>query len=59
MNEWLYMGMKQIADRHGFPYVFELARCGDGLWLNDDWAKPGSEWDPINKFAFCLRKSKT
>jgi hypothetical protein len=59
MNEWLYMGMKQITGRSGSPDVFELGRRGVGLWLDGRWAEPVSEWGPDDEFAFCLRKSKT
>ena len=37
MNEWFRIGMKQIADRSGYPSVFYLARYEDGLWLNEYW----------------------
>lgn len=57
-NEWLYMGMKPITDRHGYPYVLGLFRCEDGLWLNVDWATPGHGWRPGHEFMFTLRKSE-
>ena len=31
LNEWIYMGMKQITDSDGKPDVFRLARYDDGL----------------------------
>jgi len=34
MNEWIYVGMKQISDSGGIPDVFELEHFDDGLWLN-------------------------
>ena len=37
MGEWLYIGMKPIADRSGDPFVFSLARDASGLWLYDRW----------------------
>ena len=55
LNEWIYMGMKQIADSDGYPDVFKLGRYGDGLWLRDSWAGPGREWNPDYKFVFRLR----
>lgn len=58
MNEWFSIGMKQIADRDGYPSVFRLGRDEDGLWLYRYWAKPGSWWDPGYEFAFRLRKTK-
>jgi hypothetical protein len=59
MGEWIRVGMKQIADSGGDPRVFSLERRGDGLWLNDRWATPGSEWNPVSKFVFRLRKSES
>lgn len=56
MNEWIYVGMKQIADRVGGLSVFSLGRVGGGLWLDDGWARPGFEWHPYFKFVFRLRK---
>jgi hypothetical protein len=46
LNEWIYMGMKQITDSDGRPNVFRLARHDDGLWLRGHWARPDNEWDP-------------
>ncbi len=57
MGERFYIGMKQIADSHGNPYVFFLVRDGDGLWLYDSWAGPGDAWRPVHGFVFSLRKS--
>ena len=51
--------MNQIADSHGYPFVFSLARDGDGLWLSDYWALPDDEWRPDDGFVFSLRKSET
>ena len=59
MDDWVYMGMKQITDPYGYPGVFGVARDGDGLWLNYDWAHPGNQWFPDNEFVFRLRKSET
>ena len=53
------MGMKQIAGSVGYTLVFKLGRRDDGLWLDDDWAKPGSEWYPDDGFVFRLRKSES
>jgi hypothetical protein len=58
MNEWFSIGMKQIADRDGYPDVFNLGRGGDGLWLLEDWAEPDNRWGPGNEFVFRLRKKK-
>ena len=59
LNEWIYMGMKQISDSDGYPCVFMLGRDGGGLWLIDAWAEPDSEWDPGDEFVFRLRKSES
>lgn len=56
VGEWLYIAMKPITDPDGDPHVFRLVRDGDGLWLDDDWADPGSEWYPGSGFVFRLRK---
>jgi hypothetical protein len=59
LNEWIYMGMKQITDSDGDPGVFRLARRDDGLWLDVDWAGPGDGWCPDDVFVFRLRKSES
>lgn len=56
MNEFVYVGMKQIADSDGDPYVFRVARGDDGSWLYDFWAKPTIEWNTGVQFVFRLRK---
>jgi len=57
LYEWDYIAMKQIADSGGRPFVFGLEHGGDGLWLDVDWAKYGSEWDPNDTFVFRLSPS--
>ncbi|MEN9341818.1 MAG: hypothetical protein RIQ54_74 [Candidatus Parcubacteria bacterium] len=59
LNEWICMGMKQIANSGGYPNVFRMARGGDGLWLYGGWARPGSEWPPSHEFVFRLHKSES
>lgn len=59
LNEWVRIGMKQIADSDGIPDVFDLGRHGGGLWLGSGWATPGNEWDPDRRFVFRLRKSES
>ena len=56
LGEWFYVGMKQITDRDGYPYVFDLGRHGDGLWLHSHWTNPTHEWSPENELVFRLRK---
>ncbi len=48
-------GVPHKTDPDGDPNVFELKCNEDGLWLNDNWAKPSNEWNPDNKFVFRLR----
>jgi hypothetical protein len=59
LNEWVRIGMKQIADSGGDPRVFFLARLDVGLWLHDGWAEPDGEWYPDSEVAFRLRKSES
>lgn len=56
LNEWIYMGMKQIPDPDGGPGVFDLEHGVGGVWLNDSWAGPAGKWSPSGKFVFRLRK---
>ena len=51
------MTCRTNTDSDGNPNVFELERYDDGLWLDDNWAKPDNEWNPNNKFVFRLRNS--
>jgi hypothetical protein len=57
MNEWVFIGMKQIPARDGDPFVFDLERNEDGLWLNNNWADPEGGWSPGSEFIFYLCKS--
>ena len=59
LNEWICMGMKQIAGSGGYPRVFGLGRSEGGLWLYDTLAGPGYKWGPENSFVFRLRKSES
>ena len=59
MNEWIYVGMKQIAGSVGYPFMFRLARYDDGLWLDDFWAEPTNQWGLDGEFVFRLRKSES
>ena len=49
-------GISYITDRNGNPNVFKLERNANGLWLNDNWAKPDNRWNPENQLVFALRK---
>jgi len=59
MEEWFYVGMKQITDSDGRPDVFRLGRDEGGLWLSGRWARPDDKWSPNYEFVFSLRKSET
>lgn len=58
LDEWLYMGMKQIPDRSGYPHVFKLYRDDGGLWLDYGWAGPDGRWYPEGELMFFLSKSE-
>lgn len=49
------MACRTNADSDGNPNVFNLERNDDGLWMNNNWAKPDNTWNPDNKFVFRLR----
>ena len=48
-------GASHKTDPDGNPNVFNLERNEDGLWLNNNWAKPDNTWNPNNKFVFRFR----
>ena len=48
-------GAPHKTDSDGNPNVFNVEHNDDGLWLNNNWAKPDNEWNPDNKFVFRLR----
>ncbi len=56
LNERIYVAMKPISDRDGYPRVFELVRHEDGLWLYSNWASPAFKWYPDFSFVFRSRK---
>lgn len=39
------------------PNVFNLERNDDGLWLNNDWAKPDNTWNPDNEFDHFMKRN--
>ena len=51
------MGRYTLTDRNGNPNVFNLEHNDNGLWLNNNWAKPDNKWNLDNQFAFRLRQS--
>ena len=44
LNEWIYMGMKQIADSGGYPPSSSWSATTTVCGCYDDWAKPDREW---------------
>ena len=56
MNEWLYMGIKPIADSDGNPHVLCVERSRDGLFLSARNADAGHEWGPGCRFVVSPRK---
>lgn len=67
MDEWLYVGMKQISSRGSDPdvyrpgrdpHAFKLIREIDGSWLHVVWAKSRNRWFADDGFVFRLRPSK-
>ncbi|TAL50595.1 hypothetical protein EPN81_02400 [Patescibacteria group bacterium] len=56
MDEYVYVGMKQIPDSDGGPSVFRVERDDGGSWLFSAWAKPADAWDADYQFVFRLRK---
>jgi hypothetical protein len=56
MNEWLFVAMNSINDRDGDPKLFSVDRSSDDLWLDGDWAEPGSKYGSRNRFVFRSRK---
>jgi hypothetical protein len=59
LNEWVHIGMKEIADSDGNPSVFYLARNDDGLRLDKDLSKPFIVWYPDDEYVFRLRRSES
>lgn len=55
LGDWYRVAMKQISDRRGNPNVFRMEHNGDGLWLNNDRARPDRRWNADRGFLFRLR----
>lgn len=55
-KEYMLIAMKQITDRGGDPYVFDLRRDGGELELNAHYAPPSDRWSSCFQFVFLLRK---
>lgn len=56
LDEWIFIGMKQISGSDGRPDVFTLEHRSNGLWLHSPWSGPGPGWRTDDKFVFSLRK---
>jgi hypothetical protein len=56
-TEWMYIGMKQITGRVGYPSVFSLFEVVGSLKLLAYYAKPVVEWSSALQFVFRHRKS--
>src|SRR3989344_6872455 len=48
-------GISYNTDRDGNPNVFNVGRNADGLWLDNNWAKPDNTWNLDNELMFRLR----
>lgn len=55
LNDFYYIAHEQIADRHGIPRVFLVARGVLGLWLSAVWVEPDSRRNPEHQLVFALR----
>ncbi len=56
MDDWFYIGMKPLV-ASGRPDVFGPGHLSNGLWLDNDWARPDGRWDLGNEFVFRFRKN--
>ncbi len=57
-GDWMYIGMKQITGRGGYPYVFSLSWSGAALHLGTSGARPSRGRASDAQFVFLLRKKK-
>ncbi len=55
--DWMYIAMKQITVRDGYPDIFDLYRDADKLRLRAYSARPSSGWGADRRFVFRIRKS--
>ena len=56
-GEWLFIGMKPIADSVGNLLVFSVERNALELWLDGVWSRPGGVWDPGSRWVFRLSRN--
>ncbi len=57
IKDWTLIAMKQIADRRGYPSVFDLDSRGGQLLLLGRIAWSGKHWRDRSQFVFRLRPS--
>jgi hypothetical protein len=55
-GEWMWIAMKQITGRGGYPRIFDLGTYGDQLGLIGDDADPSGWWTAGLGFVFSSRK---
>jgi len=55
-GEWLRIAMEPIEDSDGNLSVFSVGCSDSGLWLDANYAFPGSVWGGGDRFIFCPRK---
>lgn len=56
LEEWFYIGMKQITDSRGDHPVFVLGRREDRLFLGGSWVRPLGGWYRVDEVIFILLK---
>ena len=54
MGNPLWFAMKPITDDDGYPFVFEVERYDNGLWLDSYWTNPDDKWNPDVRVALAL-----
>ena len=54
-GEWLRIAMEPIVDSYAAPNIFNVEHDDDDLWLNYNYAFPGSVWDADFQWVFVRR----
>lgn len=49
---WVYVAMDPIVDSDRYPRILLVDEDGSGLWLDTDWSRLDSEFDPEFEFVF-------
>lgn len=55
LGEWITVGMEPIVVSDGDPFVFSVARYGDGSWLYGYYAGPVDHWRSDDCWVFCCK----